>query len=76
MIRRGFAMVTGTLWAALVPTATAAPPPVGIDYPDVRRSDQVDQYFGVTVADPYRWMERLDDPEVAAFVEARHLEME
>ena len=28
-----------------------------IEYPDTRRVDQVDTYFGVQVADPYRWLE-------------------
>ena len=26
--------------------------------PQARRSDHTDDYFGHTVADPYRWMER------------------
>ena len=26
-------------------------------YPETRKSDQVDTYFGVRVADPYRWLE-------------------
>lgn len=33
-------------------------------YPHARRADTVDNYFGTRVADPYRWMENLADPEV------------
>ena len=43
-------------------------------YPSTRRGDQVDDYHGVKVADPYRWLE--DDvrksKEVADWVEAEN----
>jgi prolyl oligopeptidase len=31
-----------------------------------------DTYFGVTVSDPYRYMEKLSDPEVAAWMKAQN----
>jgi prolyl oligopeptidase len=34
-----------------------------------RTVDQVDDFFGTKVADPYRWMEDTDDPEVAAWLQ-------
>ncbi|HEY1793679.1 MAG TPA: prolyl oligopeptidase family serine peptidase [Opitutaceae bacterium] len=40
------------------------------DYPEARRSDHVDDYFGTRVSDPYRWMEAIDSPETAAWVAA------
>jgi prolyl oligopeptidase len=40
------------------------------EYPAARRSEQVDDYFGEKVADPYRWMEQIDSPETAAWVAA------
>jgi prolyl oligopeptidase len=41
-------------------------------YPAARRSDQVDDYFGTKVADPYRWLEDLDSPETKAWVAAEN----
>jgi prolyl oligopeptidase len=41
-------------------------------YPNTRRGDQVDDYFGTKVADPYRWLENNDSKEVADWVEAEN----
>src|ERR1051326_4872113 len=43
-----------------------------LHYPDARRSDQVDTYFGERVADPYRWLEDVDSPETREWVEAEN----
>jgi prolyl oligopeptidase len=39
-------------------------------YPTARKLDQTDLYHGTAVRDPYRWMERLDDPDLPAWLAA------
>ncbi len=41
-------------------------------YPDAPRSDQVDEYHGVKVADPFRPLENPDAPETKAWIEAEN----
>src|SRR5438045_4905624 len=43
-----------------------------ITYPETKKVDVVDDYFGTKVADPYRWLEDDNAPEVAAWVEAQN----
>ncbi|HEX8144352.1 MAG TPA: prolyl oligopeptidase family serine peptidase [Pyrinomonadaceae bacterium] len=43
-----------------------------LSYPVARRGDQVDDYHGTKVADPYRWLEDLDSAETRAWVEAEN----
>jgi prolyl oligopeptidase len=45
-----------------------------VTYPKTRRVDVVDDYFGVKVSDPYRWLENdvRDDKEVAAWIDAQN----
>ncbi len=49
-----------------------AGPPLPDAYPAAVRSDHTDLYFGTSVPDPYRWMEALEAPEVAAWVAAQN----
>lgn len=45
-----------------------------ITYPDTRRGDVVEEHFGQTIPDPYRWLENdvRADEEVAAWVAAQN----
>jgi len=61
--RAGAGRLLGLAVAAL--TATLATPAAPAAEP------VVDELFGRRVEDPFRWLERLDDPEVAAWARAR-----
>ena len=43
-----------------------------IDYPASKKVDQVDDYHGTKVADPYRWLENADAEDTKAWVEAQN----
>ncbi|MFL6258709.1 MAG: prolyl oligopeptidase family serine peptidase [Thermoanaerobaculia bacterium] len=43
-----------------------------IVYPESRRVEQVDEYHGVKVADPYRWLEDLDSQQTRDWVAAQN----
>ena len=46
---------------------------MAFEYPPTRRVDQVDDYHGTAVADPYRWLEQSADvAEVREWIEAQN----
>ncbi len=49
-----------------LPTAEGA----AFKYPEAKKTDQVDDYHGTKVADPYRWLEDANSPETKEWVEA------
>lgn len=67
MLRKTFSLLL--VWAIAVSTVFAQG---GFDYPKPRRADQVDDYHGVKVADPYRWMEDTESAEMRSWIEAEN----
>jgi prolyl oligopeptidase len=43
-----------------------------LEYPNSRKADQVDDYHGTKVPDPYRWLENPDSDESRAWIEAEN----
>lgn len=43
-----------------------------LNYPDTKKVDTVDTYFGTEVADPYRWLEDDNSEETEAWVETQN----
>ena len=43
-----------------------------LNYPVARKVEQMDDYFGTAVSDPYRWMEDVDSAELKTWVDAEN----
>ncbi len=60
-----------SLVAGLVLMVSAAEHPK-FTYPVAKKVDQVDDYHGTKVADPYRWLEDPDSPDSRAWIDAEN----
>src|SRR6185436_12020733 len=70
IVSRSWAQSVAPATTSATGAATAKDPK--LVYPESRKGDQVDDYFGTKVADPYRWLEDDRKPEVQAWVEAQN----
>jgi prolyl oligopeptidase len=57
---------------ATIRQPTASVPQAALAYPPARRSDHVDNYYGESVADPYRWMEDIASAETQQWIAAQN----
>lgn len=56
------------LLAAMIPNILAQ----SIQYPKTKKVEQVDDYHGIKVADPYRWLEDANSQETKAWIEEQN----
>jgi prolyl oligopeptidase len=71
-LRAAEATATATATVNVAPAAASKAAAGVIAYPETRRGDVVDDYFGTRVPDPYRWLEDPDDPETRAWIDAQN----
>jgi prolyl oligopeptidase len=62
---------TVTVLAALMSVTLAAQQGPN-RYPHAKKVDQVDDFFGTKIADPYRWLEDSDAPDTRAWIDAQN----
>ena len=68
-------ILTGVFAAGLLASCgeqTSTPEATALDYPETKKVDTVDVYFGTEVPDPYRWLENDRSAETEAWVEAQN----
>ncbi|MEN6560982.1 MAG: prolyl oligopeptidase family serine peptidase [Acidobacteriota bacterium] len=63
------AMLMLIMFAMILAFAACQKEASRLTYPATRKVDQVDDYFGTKVADPYRWLEDDNAEEVKAWVQ-------
>ncbi len=67
-----YVYLTAIIGITLIAACTTKVKEIKVTYPDTKKGDVVDSYFGVEVADPYRWLENDTSQETAEWVKAEN----
>lgn len=70
MVKRTISAGLWCILALALPAARAAQGP--LNYPASPRIEHVDDYNGVKVPDPYRWLEEIDSPQTGQWIAAQN----
>ncbi|MFD1002157.1 prolyl oligopeptidase family protein [Ohtaekwangia kribbensis] len=71
MRNRTYLLITCCAWVALA-CSTKKEETTSMKYPETKKVDTVDTYFGEQVADPYRWLENDTAKETGEWVKAQN----
>jgi prolyl oligopeptidase len=69
---RALGLALATLAALAAATGAGLVRADRLKYPEANKGTIVQEYGGVAVADPYRWLEKADDPDTVRWVEAEN----
>jgi prolyl oligopeptidase len=69
---RSVRVVVSVAFAVMAAGAAVPAQSPSYKYPQPHKSDTVDDYFGTKVADPYRWMEDLNSPQLKEWIDAEN----
>jgi prolyl oligopeptidase len=72
VVKRLCAGILVAVWSWSAPESRAQERAPAFHYPEAPRSDTVEKYHGVAVADPYRPLEEPDAPATRAWIEAQN----
>src|SRR2546423_3322204 len=72
LFKRRHPIAASLLGLAIIFAPAAAQTAKKLVYPQSKKVDQIDDYHGAKVADPYRWLEDLDAADTHDWVEAQN----
>ena len=73
LLHRLASLTLALAWLGSLTPLASAQVRLPVEYPPTKRIEQVDEFFGERVADPYRWLEDENGAETARWVEVQNV---